>query len=76
MLCYSCNKSKVELHPKKSDILKGVQLFMCQSCIDSKYEPRWCVVLGGRQNGAESVRDYVIKHRYVGSNIAADELIA
>jgi len=53
-----------------------VNLFMCQSCIDSKFEPRWVIILGGRQNGAESVRDYIVKRRYVGRPISAEEVIA
>lgn len=76
MLCQSCGKQKNELNPTKSDIIPGMVLFMCQSCIESKFEPRYIIILGGRQNGAESVRDYVIKHRYVGRTIFAEELIA
>jgi hypothetical protein len=76
MLCYSCGKQKNELQPKKSDIIDGVMLFMCQLCLDSKFEPRWVIILSGRQNGAESVRDYIIKRRYVGRTIDAEELIA
>ena len=76
MLCFSCGKQKNELQPKKSDILNGVQLFMCESCIEAKFEPRWVVVLGGRQNGTDSVRDYIVKRRYVGRTIDAEELIA
>lgn len=76
MLCYSCGKQKNELQPKKSDIIDGVMHFMCQSCIDSKFEPRWAIILSGRQNGPETVRDYIIKHRYVGRAISAEELIA
>lgn len=51
-------------------------LYMCQVCIDQKFEPRWVIILGGRQNGPESVRDYILKHRYVGKTISAEELIA
>jgi hypothetical protein len=76
MLCYSCGKQKNELQPKKSEIMDGVTLFMCQLCLDSKFEPRWVIILCGRQNGAESVRDYIIKRRYVGRTIDAEELIA
>ena len=76
MLCYCCGKQKNELLPKKSDIINGVTLFMCQLCIDSKFEPRWVIILSGRQNGIESVRDYVVKHRYCGRTIDAEELIA
>ena len=76
MKCYSCQKSKNELHPKKSEILDGVVALMCQTCIDAKYEPRWIIVLGGRQKGADSVRDYIIKRRYIGNEILANELIS
>jgi NMD protein affecting ribosome stability and mRNA decay len=76
MLCYSCSKQKNELMPKKSSIISGITLLMCQSCLDEKLEPRWVVILGGRKNGAESVREYIIKRRYIGKSISAEELIA
>ena len=76
MLCYSCGKQKNELQPKKSDIMSGITIFMCESCIEAKFEPRWVIVLAGRQKGPEVVRDYIIKRRYVGRTIDAEELIA
>ena len=76
MLCFSCGKQKNQLSPYKSEILTGVNLFMCQLCIESKYEPRWVIILAGRQNGPESVREHIIKHLYVGKTISAEELIA
>jgi hypothetical protein len=76
MLCFSCNKQKDQLHPAKSELIPGIQLFMCQSCIDLRYEPRWVIILAGRQNGPEYVRDFVVKNRYVGNKIFAEELIA
>ena len=76
MDCYSCGKQKATLHPKKSDIIKGVTVLMCQSCIDSGYEPRWIVILGGRQNGPASVKEYVSKRKYFGTEILAHELIS
>ena len=76
MICYSCGKQKNELQPKKSAIMNGIQLFMCQSCIDLKYEPRWVIILAGRQKGPEFVRDHIIKRLYVGKPISAEELIA
>ena len=74
ILCYSCNKTKNELHVKKSALLT-INLFMCQTCIDSKYEPRWVIILAGRSNGHESVKDFVQKKRYVGVDISASELL-
>lgn len=76
MLCYSCGKQKNELQPKSSDIIKGMNLLMCQMCIDSKFEPRYVIILGGRQYGPETVRDFVVKRRYIGNTITAEELIA
>ena len=48
---------------------------MCETCINSKLEPRWVVILAGRQNGMDYVKDFVVKRRYIGSEIAASELI-
>jgi len=48
---------------------------MCETCITSKYEPRWAVIIAGRQFGPDSVRDFVLKRRYVGEEITASELL-
>lgn len=74
ILCYSCNKTKNQLNVKKSMLLP-ISLLMCETCVSSKFEPRWLVILAGRQNGAESVREFILKKRYVGSDISASELL-
>jgi len=74
ILCYSCNKTKNKLNAKKS-ILLPINLLMCETCINSKLEPRWVVILAGRQNGMDYVKDFVVKRRYIGNEIAASELI-
>lgn len=56
--------------------MEGIQLFMCQTCIDSKFEPRWVIILGGRQKGPQVVREYIVKRLYIGKTITAEELIA
>lgn len=76
MRCYSCNKQKNELHPKKSELLDGVTSLMCQMCIDAKFEPRWIVVLAARSKGADTVKDFIIKRRYIGPEILGNELLA
>jgi hypothetical protein len=48
---------------------------MCESCIELKFEPRWVIILAGRQHGAEFVREQVLKKKYVGAEITASELI-
>lgn len=74
VLCYCCNKTKNKLIARKSSLL-SINLLMCETCIVSKFEPRWVVILSGRQFGPEIVREYVIKKRYCGNEISASELL-
>lgn len=74
ILCYSCNKTKNKLNAKKSALLP-INLLMCETCINSKFEPRWVLILAGRQYGMESIREFVVKRRYVGNDIIASELL-
>jgi NMD protein affecting ribosome stability and mRNA decay len=76
MVCYSCGKPKSELTTRKSSLLSGINLLLCKNCIESKYEPRWIIILAGRKSGPEKVRDYILKNRYVGKEISASELIS
>jgi len=74
ILCYSCNKTKNKLNVRKS-ILIPINLLMCETCITSKFEPRWVVILAGRQLGFDAVKEFIIKKRYCGNDIAASELL-
>jgi NMD protein affecting ribosome stability and mRNA decay len=74
VLCYSCNKSKNQLSAKKSSLL-AINLLLCQSCSDNRLEPRWIIILAGRQYGAEHVKEYIAKKKYVGLDITASELL-
>lgn len=74
VLCYCCNKTKASLNVKRSALLP-INLLMCETCINNKYEPRWVVILSGRQYGHEVVKDYVAKKRYPGEEIKASELL-
>jgi hypothetical protein len=73
--CSSCDKPKAELLPRESHLIKGMKLFMCRTCLDAKLEPRWIIIMAGRSNGPDFVREYVIKNRYIGKPITAAELI-
>jgi hypothetical protein len=75
MLCYSCGKQKHRLNPVKSSLL-NINLIMCDSCIEAKMEPRWTIILAGRQLGSDKVRDFIVKRRYHGKDITANEIIA
>jgi hypothetical protein len=74
ILCYSCNKSKNKLDVKKSTLLP-INLLICETCVSGKLEPRWVVILAGRSNGADHVKEFIIKRRYLGSEITASELL-
>jgi hypothetical protein len=74
ILCYSCNKTKNKLNVRKSALIP-INLLMCETCITSKFEPRWVVILAGRQLGSDSVKEFIIKKRYCGNDIAASELL-
>lgn len=74
ILCYSCNKNKNKLEAKKSSLLP-VNLLICETCSSTKLEPRWIIILAGRSQGPEYVKEYIIKRRYVGNEISASELL-
>lgn len=74
VLCYSCNKTKNKLSVKKSSLFQ-INLLMCETCVSSKFEPRWAIILAGRQFGPDAVRDFILKKRYVGDEISASELL-
>lgn len=75
MNCYSCGKQRAEITLRKSVLLPGINLMMCNVCIESKFEPRWVIILAGRQQGTQAIREYIVKRRYVGNEILGSELI-
>jgi hypothetical protein len=38
-------------------------------------EPRWTIILAGRQFGSDFVKEFIIKRKYVGNEISASELL-
>lgn len=74
ILCYSCGIPKNSLKHVKSQLI-GINLIMCDSCISNEYEPRWAIVIAGRQNGSDKVKEYVLNKKYVGDEIVASELL-
>lgn len=75
MVCNSCREVKARLNERKSHILSGVVVYVCDTCEEAGYEPRWAVILGARTLGIEAVRDYVVNHKYVGKDITGSELV-
>ena len=74
--CSSCRKQKNVLHAKQSTLLPGINIFMCQSCIDLEHEPRWTIILAGRHGGFNKISAYIIDKRYTGKPILAEEIIS
>jgi hypothetical protein len=52
-----------------------INLLICETCNSAKLEPRWVVILAGRSNGPDHVKEFIIKRRYIGSEITASELL-
>lgn len=74
MVCQSCGKPKNSLAPRKSAIMKNVQLLQCDSCRENKFEPRHLIIIVGRSKGLPAVREQIVKRLYVGETITGEEL--
>lgn len=74
MKCASCGLSKAEVQPTRSAIMPMVQLLICNSCKEQKFEPRHLIILVARSKGADTVRDYIVKRRYAGAEITAHDI--
>lgn len=70
--CSSCGRDR-EVQPKNSKLMPGNRLFICEECVGM--EPRYLVVIYGRQNGLEKIAEYIRKHKYMGDEIRASELV-
>jgi protein-arginine kinase activator protein McsA len=75
MKCQSCDKQRNELHVKKSRLMAGMTLNLCNECIETKKEPRFLIILTGRLEGSQFVADYIKNRRYCGPEITARELV-
>lgn len=76
MICSVCKKQKNTVTPKKSGLMKEIDLFLCNECLEDKREPRYLIVLAGRSGVDMAViRPYLKNHRYVGDEITAKELL-
>ena len=63
--------------PKNSKLMRGTKLYLCEEC--EGMEPRYLVVIYGRQRFARGADDLLIdlikKRRYCGPEIRASELV-
>lgn len=76
IVCQSCDQQKASLQRVKSVLIKGIELTMCKTCVDSKYEPRYIVILAIRQYGVTDIaRKFITEERYLGELIAASDIV-
>lgn len=74
--CQSCNKPKEVLLNVESSLIKGVQLVMCKTCIDNKFEPRAFVIISIDQYGmTKPAKRIIMERRYHGETIEATDII-
>lgn len=76
LLCQSCGDQKMSLRKIKSSLIKTMELIMCASCINSKFEPRFIVILAARTGGnTDNVKRIIIDRRYLGAEIPASDIL-
>lgn len=73
LLCTVCKGQKNEYHTRQSRLLPDLTLILCGECFDGKKEPRFAIIMAGRLQGINAVRDYLRNHRYVGEELKAEE---
>lgn len=71
--CSSCDQIRFQLRRKQSKLIPAFTLNLCNDCIAKKYEPRWIIIMAGRQYGPEFVKDYLVPKRYHGDEILLRE---
>jgi len=69
--CSVCGQQKANLTHRLSALLPRTKLYYCND--DSNKEPRYIVILVGRQN-RKQVQPYLDAHLYVGSTITESDL--
>jgi len=77
-VCSSCRKVKHQLNVRKSRLLPDIGLYLCDTCVKERLEPRWIIIMVGRDpdQGLAAIKDYVGKTpRYLGDPIMVSELV-
>lgn len=74
MICSVCKKNRHDVSVKRSALMPGLELILCNECNTSKREPRWTIVLAGRSGKIDLIKPYLKNHRYVGDKITAAEI--
>lgn len=76
VVCSSCDQPKAQLHAQKSKLVTNATIYMCQTCLEKGFEPRWAIILAGRTLGIKIIRPYIVNNLYIGDQIRAKEVIS
>lgn len=75
-VCAVCSKPKASLRKRKSKLIVGNTMLVCDSCYAGKKEPRWAIILVARKDRNDPrVAELVKNRRYVGDDIKFEDLI-
>lgn len=72
-MCTVCRQDKTALTSVRSEINPKMTLTVCDPCKSGHLEPRFLIIITGRQEGFNAVKKYISARRYVGDEILANE---
>lgn len=76
LLCQSCLQQKMTLRKVKSALIESMDILLCATCIDKKYEPRYLIILSIRSSGvSDNIKKIINERRYLGSDILASDIL-
>ena len=75
MTCSVCKRNRQNVTTKKSALMPGIDLILCNECLDNKREPRWMIIMAGRSGNTDKIKPYLRHHRYCGDKITAEEIL-
>lgn len=73
-ICSSCRKPKYQLKAKASRLKPDTMLYLCETCLKQRLEPRWIVMMVGRDQGFDAIKDYIKPQRYLGEPILLEDM--
>ena len=74
-ICASCRNQKHHLTMRKSRLKPDTALLLCDTCIKNRLEPRWIVMMIGRSEGFDAIKDYIRPQRYIGEPILLEDMV-
>ncbi len=77
--CTVCDKQRApgQIHQRESRVLKGAQMYICNTCEAARKEPRAFIIIVARtgEKGLDRMKEYIIHRRYEGPTITGKEIL-